>query len=56
MSLINKKAIRGYINSLNVKASSNLYEALESELRVLVLDSAERAKFNGRVVIKSGDL
>jgi len=57
MSLINKKAIKEYVNTqLDRKLSESIYDTIEDKLKILLNDASTRAAANSRKVVRASDL
>jgi len=55
-NFITKGAIREFIHENDFQISGEVYSELERKVAILLLDAIERAKFNGRTTVLSGDL
>jgi hypothetical protein len=54
--LIVNKQMRECLKSLELRASSELLEALHNKVLVMLIDAGNRCKANGRATVRSYDL
>jgi len=57
MSLLNKKAVKEYVNTqLNSRLSESIYDTIDEKLKEMLNNAKERSSFNGRKILRGGDL